>query len=772
MRSRNAIRKVRLTVLHSLCYTAFVFKVAACLSGASKCYANFFALSCSRFPVRAFLFALTSALAYLLACASACRAEVLSWNPDVQGQFITALCPGTNHAVWIGTEDDGVWRCDPSAPKDKQYTHYTQQDGLGDNNAYALVCDKAGRVWAGTLNHGVSVFNGKTWRTYGPQDGPLGSRVFALAVNPKDGGVWGATEAGLFHYAHSRWTYFTRADGLPSWRTVPGPSALPNAPSGTGLPSALINCLLVASNGTVYAGTNCGLASSQDKGRTWHYRRGLDWKAKEEGLSPPVTPAAVTVSGNLLSEDYVTCLAEGADGSLFVGHRQTGVEAFSPKTGLRVQSGLNGAKTDSFLSALLVSGQGAWAGLYGGGVLPPGAAPARTSLASSFVSSVPAVPLPVPAKPPTLAELNALLARVKSLHGDMPAGSAVCLGEDWQTQGDWLGHYGRQYTVLFAADAPLDHDIISDPAYRVQVSMGPNHPPGDSIRRFCGWVQTDDPKSLYDPIPGVRRQSEADDHGEALVDPGNRFNLQGPDVWVALAVPEGLHRVSVYDFNKDGHNGDNRFRDYLVDVLPYQADQKAVQTEAPLARARILNFWGGVYQSFLMRGPSKYVMRVARNGSLNTILPGVFIDRIGGLKTRRDCNAWMGGVRYAPPDPDAPIPPDPHLLDKLLAGGGKLASPTGGPTPQNQKLIIAARALWDALDAAQACPAALPLLLPGRRLAYRAAVAAGASDALQAAWRWTLHLWTASDRQEFNDITHQAHESLLTLNPDMRNHSY
>jgi len=85
----------------------------------------------------------------------------LPWNPDAQGQFITSLCQDSAGHTWIGTEDSGLWRCDPSAPKDKQYTHYTTADGLGDNNAYALVCDKAGRIWAGTLNHGVSVFNGK-----------------------------------------------------------------------------------------------------------------------------------------------------------------------------------------------------------------------------------------------------------------------------------------------------------------------------------------------------------------------------------------------------------------------------------------------------------------------------------------------------------------------------------------------------------------------------------------------------------------------------------
>jgi ligand-binding sensor domain-containing protein len=193
----------------------------------------------------------------------------------MQGQFITCLCHDLSGRIWVGTEDgQGLWSYDPAA---KAWTHFPASPDLS-GDIYALTCDKAGRIWAGGLS-GVSVYNGKTWRQYDPTDGPLGSRLFALAVDPKDGGVWGATEAGLFRYDHSHWTYFTRVDGLPSnqanalafdadgtlyvgtqcdgiviaspadnyktWHVVPGPATLPNAPSGTGLPSALINCLLV-----------------------------------------------------------------------------------------------------------------------------------------------------------------------------------------------------------------------------------------------------------------------------------------------------------------------------------------------------------------------------------------------------------------------------------------------------------------------------------------------------------------------------------------------
>jgi len=702
-----------------------------------------------------------------------CVAAAPSWDIDAQGHLITALCPGPHGTVWIGTEESGIWRYDPAAPADKQFTPYTTQDGLGDNNAYTLAVDKAGRLWAGTLNHGVSVFNGKQWRTYGPVDGPLGSRVFALAVNPKDGGVWGATEAGLFRYVNSRWTYFTRADGLPSdqanalafdqggtlyvgtqcdgiaiaspadgyksWRVVPGPAALPNAPSGTGLPSALINCLLVTKNGTVYAGTTCGLASTQDKGVTWHYRRGLDWKAKEEGRYPPVTPVSVTISGNLLSEDYVTALAERADGSIFVGHRQTSVEAFSPKTWLRVQSGLNGAMTDSDISSLLVAGQTAWAGLYGGGLLPPGAAPAETTLASSQPAApLPVPPLPVSAKPPTLAELKTMISRANALLGDMPVGSGVYLGEDWRTQGDWVGRYGRQYAELCAIQSPFDHFPVSTLGYSAQCFEGPQHPKGENFRRWVTWITTDNPHSLYDPIIGHRRQAEMDDHGEAY-DPSQ----EGPGLYFKVIVPAGLHRVSFYFFNKDGYFSGNRFRDYLIQLKPYAASLDQAEKAAPLAQARVHNFRGGVYPQFLLAGPSTYYFRLARNDSFNVICSAVFIDRVADtIAAKEDMNTlFLAGKRYDPPtSAKLPLTPNVELAKRLW----------GNPSSQHPYRIDAKNFTAD------------------RVLAYRAAVAAHAPQALLDNWHWNLRLWSESDRQQFDKVMADAFQALLAKYPDLK----
>lgn len=686
------------------------------------------------------------------------------WDANAQGHFITSLCRDAQNRLWVGTEDgQGLWVYDPAS---KSWTHFPASADLS-GDIYALACDKAGRIWAGGLS-GVSVYNGKEWRQYGLTDGPLGTRLFALAVSPKDGGVWGATEAGLFRYAQSHWTYFTRADGLPSdqaqalafapdgtlyvgtqcdgvavgspadgyktWRVTSGLAHLPNAATGSGLPSGLINALLVASDGTVYAGTDCGLAQSSDAGLTWHFSRGVNWKDKLAGLYHPITPDTRPIPGDLLREDYVTCLGEDGAGRIWIGHRQGGVEAFDPKTGHRVQSGANASTPSDYISALLLTKKSSWVGLYGGGLLPPDTA--EPLAACPPPASVP--PLPIPAAPPTLAELNTMLARVKSLKGEMPVGGGAFLGQDWRTLGDWIGHYGRQYAVLCAVASPMDQILTWGQGYAVDGSLGPHIQGGDKLRHWIqpGMVNTSRLGTLYSPVDGFRTQAEWDDHGETYP-----HTFEGPDVWVTVTVPAGIHRISLYETNKDGHDGDNRIRDYAVDLLPYRAKIEDAMLLPPLAHARIHDFWNGCYTSFVVRGPAQYYVHVAKNNSLNTLVAGVFLDKIGGPKARGDNDIMpaMYEVRYDPPDPDAPpltsnvpLPPPPVL------------------TPAQTATLRAARLLWDSLDAAQADSVSAPWQTSYRVLAYRAATASQASPHLQENWRWHLRLWTEGDRLWFD----------------------
>lgn len=247
--------------------------------------------------------------------------SLLPWNADRQGRFLESLAQDRQGRTWVATEDQGVWRFDPSSPAGQQWVQFTQKDGLGSDDVYALLVDDRNRVWAGTL-HGVSVYDGKMWKTYGPLEGLGGFRVFALASCPTSGDVWIATEGGLTRYSTKAddWQQYSRLDGLPSdavqclafsktgdiyvgtqadgiamasagnnykiWRVVRGPASPPETAGGAGLPTSLINCLYVAHDGTVYAGTTTGLARSSDNGKTWRFLRGADWLDKREGEHP------------------------------------------------------------------------------------------------------------------------------------------------------------------------------------------------------------------------------------------------------------------------------------------------------------------------------------------------------------------------------------------------------------------------------------------------------------------------------------------------------
>lgn len=245
----------------------------------------------------------------------------LLWDADRQGRFLESLAQDREGRTWVATEGQGVWRFDPAAAAGEQWTQFTHKDGLGSDDTYALLVDARNRLWAGTT-HGVSVYNGKAWKTYGPLEGLGGSRVFALAACPTTGDVWIATEGGLTRYLvrGDRWQQYSRQDGLPSdsvqalafnktgdlfvgtqsdgiavasarsgyqnWRTVRGPIHLPDAAGGAGLPTSLINCLHVVQDGTVYAGTTAGLARSSDNGKTWRFLRGADWVEKRTWEHP------------------------------------------------------------------------------------------------------------------------------------------------------------------------------------------------------------------------------------------------------------------------------------------------------------------------------------------------------------------------------------------------------------------------------------------------------------------------------------------------------
>ena len=673
---------------------------------------------------------LTSLLAATLVFCSplvstAVHAATFSWDEKKQGAFVVSLTRDRLGRIWAGTEDKGVWCFDPQAPDETAWRQFTVKDGLGDNNAYAIAVDADNRVWVGNLNHGVSVYNGRTWKNYGVTEGPQGERIFAIAVDPSGSDVWMATNAGLTRYTvkTDTWRTYTAADGLPSgqissvacdsigyvyvgtqtdgiawssptdnfqsWRTVRGPEkdALPLVPTGEGLPTNQITDLLVSRlSNAIYVATPTGLARSYDRGEHWSYLRGANWLEKAKKLEDKPSEKELaegmdrlpSVGLQMLREDYVTSLSEDEQGRLWIGYRTQGWEVRRPHAEDQPMSAekvlfRSGSKPEDvevwsqkqlpYVSAILpVDTELPYVAQYGTGLLkvgvkmqtdsvvPAGAMDAPQWNASAMAAAN-AAALPSPQKAPELDELNALLKRVRAVPAAPDKGPiVVTLADDWRTQGDWLGRYGRYYARLHAMTSPSDY-VWGAGAQAVPYAarIGKNVPKGDSLRYWVHWLYTDNPRSLETPPvyhhsrlekgltswevkdpskQKYRRQAEIDDHGEAYP-----MTQQGPDLYVTLKVPDGDFYLSLYDFNKDGHDGNNRLRDYRFSIRSHaegvaldNIDGFAAQPE--LAHGRIRDFWGGVYKRFLVRGPQTLTVQVSRNYSFNTILAGVFLDQV------------------------------------------------------------------------------------------------------------------------------------------------
>ena len=612
-----------------------------------------------------------------------------------QAGYVMAMTRDGRGDIWVGTEDQGVWRFDALNGK---WINYQIKDGLGDNNGYALTVDKMGRVWVGHLNHGVSVWNGEKWRNYNVLEGPLGERVFALATSPFDGDVWLATNAGLSRYQmqSGKWRHTTKADGLPTheisalsfdsignlyvgtqthglvkarsdddyatWENTRGSADFPAVAAGAGLPSDQINDVLVADNDIVYVATTNGLARSTDYGQSWTFIRGMDWQQKLEGLYEKRAPTSTDFPANRLplSEDYVTNIAEDGLGLLWISYRQKGYEIRRPlEDHVAFSSPQGDDKTYPYVSALLPLGDGTGlVGTYNGGLAKSEDVPAFTPTPAErqlveqrhnwgqiVVPTGPAVRVafPTPATAPDLEELKALIARLQNvpvLDDSKPL--VETLDEDWITQGDWLGRYGRYNAVLAAMVSPgnLHWGAGNHPLqYRLQIDPREK---GNALRYWVHWLQTDNRRALEMPPlyfqsrlklgltdgDNYRRQSEVDDNGESYP-----LTKEGPDIYATVRIPKGLYYLSFYNHNKDGHDDQNRMRDYRYSVRHHSptlplSDVSRFDSRHELAVSRQRDFWGGVYKRFLVSGPQELTIKIAKNNSFNTILAGMFLDLV------------------------------------------------------------------------------------------------------------------------------------------------
>jgi hypothetical protein len=343
-----------------------------------------------------------------------------------------------------------------------------------------------------------------------------------------------------------------------------------------------------------------------------------------------------------------------------MGTRQSGFKIADPQTGKQTSGDLKKMGfPDNFTTKILMFSEGDyWVGFYGGGIIKPtkpyklvDRKPLKTKFNKQKIFSVAQNEfhnLPSKAKPHTAGELKAIYEQLKKLRIKSNTPKIFAIDDDWQTGGDWIDTYGRHAACLCGqAGGGIDlKDGYSISRSEFGGFIGRNYKEkNDALRHWVHWEESNDKRVLQCSQLGGRTQSEWNDHGENYPQ-----SLDGPHVYGAIKLEPGNYILSLYFFNKDGHSGKNRLRDYKITVktlpIPQEKFNKLKRTGVDAevefnnakggVRSRIYNFWGGVYKRFYVEVPKGecIAFKIDRNASFNTILSGIFVDPIRELRIR------------------------------------------------------------------------------------------------------------------------------------------
>lgn len=695
--------------------------------------------------------------------------------PPSPSLYVTDVLSARDGSVWIATEGDGIWRCNP------EKSNWESMGGLpgfpATVNLYALAEDARGRIWAGTDRFGVAVFNGKEWKTYGREEGLPGERVFSIAADEDSVAV--ASNDGITVYRDpDTWVGYGTSEGLPdmsgaflawnaqgdlwaafacggagvlekgasSFRSFQAPWEFGDSKKwfsregqGSGLPGNFGNAIATVGDSALYACTQ-GLALCSKAGDA-RFVRGKCSAEWDKGL-PPLPQNAKPSQPGILLEDYVTAVF--SDGkSIWIGFREQGIQCLDLKT-LTPQDSSSAKQFNSAKGprarwvrrfVKLPDGE-LYAATYGGGLrfVTKLASVERKEAQQPSSPTAGEVKFPVPPPVPDAKSLSAMLALAEATPS--PTQDAFFWYDDWTTRGNWCHRYGRSLALLCAANSPDDVVFHCSPNQKkptVTGSIGPRRKEGDALRR---WVDSYDNGEnvnvLWNPDAALRTEAEWDDHGEDYP-----RTYDGPDVWVRVNVPEGIHLLSAYFYNPNGRKARNGYRDYSVELRRAPKAELSLDRaeESPvLARSRVFDFAGtGCWKNFVVTAPGEYLLKIGRRGSFNTILNGIFISRMHETY-----------LSYKTPGNGAfPSLPNMYVKNSIFPDTVFPVCGTADMMPE-LPLQLWSRALY---------PELLRCVGVSRRaalLAWRAAVADPASrKPLLDIWKSELRLWSEQGEKEY-----------------------
>lgn len=264
-----------------------------------------------------------------------------------------------NGVLWVATEGQGVWRIEG-----EKADHLTTDQGLPNNNVWAIFLDSSNRLWFGTFGGGLTQYDQGTFTTLTTADGLTSDRVTTLHED-RDQNLWIGTYQGLDRLTNGTITAITREDGLgDDIVTTMGEDREGNLWVGTAAAGVV---RLKDSPFTVYDSISEGIGGmprvileEPDHG-IWVGTSNGGLQLIQDGKIRPAPP------GVHHPENDVFALHLASDGALWVGTYGSGISRFYQGQQDHWTTA-NGLPNDTVWSIGETANGTIWAGTYGGGL--------------------------------------------------------------------------------------------------------------------------------------------------------------------------------------------------------------------------------------------------------------------------------------------------------------------------------------------------------------------------------------------------------------------
>ena len=137
---------------------------------------------------------------------------------------ITAIFEDRKGTIWIGSKQKGV-----SLYDGKTFKTYNRENGLNYSSISSIAEDGKGRIWIGTEGGGAFIFENGKFSNYKVKDG-LAADYISLLASDKENNMWLGTNRGLCKYVskEDRFVTFNAGNGFTGVETKPRASYIDN----------------------------------------------------------------------------------------------------------------------------------------------------------------------------------------------------------------------------------------------------------------------------------------------------------------------------------------------------------------------------------------------------------------------------------------------------------------------------------------------------------------------------------------------------------------